>query len=77
MLGDVARRSRYVAYGDLPGLVVYLFDRFVPRVRERVGESATAMVMVVNPARWLAWTPPVPDTDGPTDPATATAGAAS
>lgn len=74
--GDVARRSRFVSYGGLPGLA-YLFDRFVPRVRERVGESATVTVLVVNPARWLAWTPPLTDADGPTDPATATAGAPS
>ncbi|MCE0487388.1 phosphotriesterase family protein [Ornithinimicrobium sediminis] len=56
--GDVARRSRYVAYGGLPGLA-YLFDRFVPRVRERVGEAATGRILLDNPARWLTWTPPV------------------
>lgn len=67
--GDVARRTRYVSYGGLPGLA-YLFDRFVPRVRERVGEFATDTALVLNPARWLAWTPPLPDADVDTDPAT-------
>lgn len=52
--GDVARRSRYVAYGGMPGLR-YLFDRFVPRVRDRVGEEAGQQLLRTNPARWLTW----------------------
>ena len=54
--GDVARRSRYVAYGGLPGMA-YLGDRFVPRVRERLGEEATDRVLRANAASWLAWRP--------------------
>lgn len=54
--GDVARRSRYLAYGGMPGLQ-YLFDRFVPRLRQEVGELATNSILVDNPASWLAWSP--------------------
>ena len=54
--GDVARRSRYRAYGGMPGLQ-YLFDRFVPRLRREVGDQATNAILVDNPARWLAWSP--------------------
>jgi 5-phospho-D-xylono-1,4-lactonase len=54
--GDVARRSRYVAYGGMPGLA-YLFDRFVPRLRQAVGDDALGSVLVANPARWLSWEP--------------------
>ncbi len=54
--GDVARRSRYTAYGGMPGLA-YLLRRFVPRVRAAVGAAATDTVLRANPARWLAWTP--------------------
>jgi len=56
--GDVARRSRYVAYGGMPGLS-YLFDRFVPRVRSRVGEEVTHQILTENPSRWLSWDPDV------------------
>ncbi len=54
--GDVARRSRYTAYGGMPGLG-YLFDRFLPRVRAAIGPDATDTVLRANPARWLAWEP--------------------
>ncbi|GAA1158735.1 phosphotriesterase [Ornithinicoccus hortensis] len=54
--GDVARRSRYTAYGGMPGLG-YLFDRFLPRVRAVIGPDATDTVLRANPARWLAWEP--------------------
>lgn len=54
--GDVARRTRYVAYGGMPGLA-YLFDRFVPRLRKVVGEAALEQLLVANPARWLSWEP--------------------
>ncbi|WP_298747008.1 phosphotriesterase [uncultured Serinicoccus sp.] len=54
--GDVARRSRYVSYGGMPGLA-YLFARFVPRVRARVGDEATDQILTENPARWLSWEP--------------------
>lgn len=51
--GDVARRSRYVSYGGLPG-IAYLGTRFVPRLRERVGAAATERILGANPMRWLA-----------------------
>ena len=54
--GDVARRSRYLAYGGMPGLR-YLFDRFVPRLRNEVGDQITDQILIDNPARWLAWSP--------------------
>ncbi len=54
--GDVARRTRYVSYGGMPGLA-YLFDRFVPRVRSAIGNTELDCVLVDNPARWLAWDP--------------------
>jgi phosphotriesterase-related protein len=52
--GDVARRTRYVAYGGMPGLS-YLGDRFVPRVVARIGRPATDRILVENPARYLTW----------------------
>ncbi len=54
--GDVARRTRYVAYGGMPGLA-YLFDRFVPRLRGAIGDAALDALLVTNPARWLSWEP--------------------
>lgn len=54
--GDVARRTRYVAYGGMPGLS-YLFDRFVPRLTETLGDTAVGTLLVANPARWLSWEP--------------------
>lgn len=50
--GDVARRSRYVAYGGLPGLA-YLGERFVPRLIRAGGDELVERVLVANPARWL------------------------
>jgi len=50
--GDVARRTRYHSYGGIPGLA-YLPQRFVPRVRERVGPRLTDQLLVANPARLL------------------------
>jgi phosphotriesterase-related protein len=50
--GDVARRTRYVAYGGMPGLT-YLEDRIVPRlIRAGRGELLEA-ALTANPARWL------------------------
>jgi phosphotriesterase-related protein len=51
--GDVARRTRYVAYGGLPGLA-YLGERFVPRLVRDGGPELADRVLVANPARWLA-----------------------
>jgi phosphotriesterase-related protein len=55
--GDVARSSRYVSYGGMPGLA-YLFDRFVPRLRGEVGDDVTTRILATNPAAWLTWSPP-------------------
>ena len=51
--GDVARASRYRAYGGLPGLD-YLDRRFLPRVREAIGPESVQQLTVANPARLLA-----------------------
>ncbi|WP_293697039.1 aryldialkylphosphatase [uncultured Agrococcus sp.] len=50
--GDVARSSRYVAYGGMPGLQ-YLGERYLPRLRERIGEDAVRTMLVGNPAAFL------------------------
>lgn len=50
--GDVARRSRYLAYGGMPGLA-YLGDRYLPRLRDRIGDDAVDRMLVANPARLL------------------------
>lgn len=52
--GDVARSTRYVSYGGMPGLA-YLGRRFVPRMRQVLGDAASERVLVDNPARWLPW----------------------
>ena len=52
--GDVARSTRFRAYGGMPGMS-YLFARFVPRLRARIGDDATEQILVANPANWLAW----------------------
>jgi len=52
--GDVARASRYVSYGGMPGLG-YLGRRFVPRLRALVGDDVTDRVLESNPQRWLSW----------------------
>lgn len=53
--GDVARRSRYVAYGGMPG-IAYLTERFAPRLASAVGAAAVRMFLADNPQRLLAWT---------------------
>jgi predicted metal-dependent phosphotriesterase family hydrolase len=50
--GDVARATRYSAYGGMPGLA-YLGERFVPRLRAEGGAELAELVLVSNPARWL------------------------
>ncbi len=52
--GDVARRSRYVAYGGMPGLQ-YLPDRFLPRVLRATSPDVVRTILVDNPARLLSW----------------------
>lgn len=51
--GDVARRSRYISYGGMPGLE-YLPIRFLPRLKEAVGAEAYDHILRRNPARLLA-----------------------
>ena len=51
--GDVARRTRYIAYGGMPGLA-YLGERYLPRLQALVGASAVERMLVTNPARLLA-----------------------
>lgn len=50
--GDVARATRYRAYGGMPGLA-YLGERVLPRLRREAGEDLVQAVLVANPARWL------------------------
>lgn len=50
--GDVARRTRYISYGGMPGLA-YLGDRYLPRLRDAVGADAVERMLVANPARLL------------------------
>ncbi len=52
--GDVARRTRYAAYGGIPGLR-YLGERFVPRLRREGGGDLADAVLRRNPQAWLAW----------------------
>lgn len=53
--GDVARRTRYIAYGGMPGLA-YLGERYLPRLRERIGDAAVDRMLIANPARLLTLT---------------------
>ena len=52
--GDVARRTRYAAYGGMPGLA-YLGARYLPRLQARVGAEATERILSHNPQRFLTW----------------------
>ena len=56
--GDVARRSRYRAYGGMPG-VDYLPRRFLPRARTRLGTTVVDAMLVDNPARVMSMSPVV------------------
>ena len=51
--GDVARRTRYSAYGGMPGLA-YLGERYLPRLRDLIGDAAVERMLVASPARLLA-----------------------
>lgn len=54
MLGlDMGRRSMLTSYGGGPG-IGYLMDRFVPRLRRRIGDDAVDRILVANPARAFA-----------------------
>ncbi|MEJ1087866.1 aryldialkylphosphatase [Microbacterium sp. Mu-80] len=50
--GDVARSTRYIAYGGMPGLA-YLGERYLPRLRALIGAPALDRMLVTNPARFL------------------------
>lgn len=50
--GDVARRTRYISYGGMPGLA-YLGERYLPRLRSAIGDAAVERMLVDNPARLL------------------------
>jgi phosphotriesterase-related protein len=50
--GDVARRTRYLAYGGMPGLE-YLPRRFLPRLHDRLGADVVDRLLIDNPARLL------------------------
>lgn len=52
--GDVARASRYRAYGGMPGLR-YLGERFVPRLSAAVGGQHVERFLRQNGGRWLMW----------------------
>ena len=52
--GDVARRTRYAAYGGMPGLA-YLPNRFLPRLRAELGPETVQTILVSNAANLLAW----------------------
>lgn len=53
--GDVARRTRYIGYGGMPGLA-YLGERYVPRLRSLIGDDAVDRMLIDNPARLLTLT---------------------
>ena len=53
---DTARPSMFRAYGGGPGLR-YLMDRFVPRIRARLGDDAVQKILVANPARLFGVAP--------------------
>jgi phosphotriesterase-related protein len=53
--GDVARASRYRAYGGMPGLA-YLGERVLPRLTADAPPGLVDLLLETNPARWLAGT---------------------
>ena len=55
--GDVARATRYIAYGGMPGLA-YLGERYLPRLRAAIGDDHVDRMLVANPARLLTLTSP-------------------
>lgn len=52
--GDVARSTRYAAYGGMPGLA-YLGERYLPRLVARIGDDAVRGILRANAQRWLTW----------------------
>ncbi|HEY5820388.1 MAG TPA: hypothetical protein VIT20_00340 [Propionibacteriaceae bacterium] len=51
--GDVARATRYRAYGGMPGLA-YLGERVLPRLEREASTELVRAVLTTNPARWLS-----------------------
>lgn len=56
--GDVARASRYRAYGGIPGLD-YLARRMRPRIEAGIGAAAFDVLLKENPAQWLQFVSPI------------------
>ncbi|GAB3127213.1 phosphotriesterase family protein [Glaciibacter psychrotolerans] len=54
--GDVARASRYIGYGGMPGLA-YLGERYLPQLRARIGADVVDALVTQNPQRFLTWAP--------------------
>ncbi|MCU1505318.1 MAG: aryldialkylphosphatase [Microbacteriaceae bacterium] len=52
--GDVARRSRYLAYGGIPGLA-YLGERYLPLLRGRVGDAVVEKILTINSQHYCTW----------------------
>ncbi|MGY4542618.1 putative metal-dependent phosphotriesterase family hydrolase [Arthrobacter sp. UYNi723] len=52
--GDVARASRYLAYGGLPGLE-YLPLRFLPRLEKALGGDFLHQALTSNPSKLLTF----------------------
>lgn len=50
--GDVARATRYVAAGGMPGLA-YLPRRFIPRLEQAIGAAAVQAILEANPHAFL------------------------
>ena len=50
--GDVARRTRYRAYGGMPGLA-YLGERVLPRLLREGSPELVTGLLVTNPRAWL------------------------
>jgi predicted metal-dependent phosphotriesterase family hydrolase len=50
--GDLARSSRYLAYGGTPGLK-FVAETIIEKVRGISGEDILNRVLVENPKRWL------------------------
>lgn len=50
--GDVARASRYISYGGMPGLQ-YLPLRFLPRLEKTLGGEFLHQALTVNPSKLL------------------------
>jgi phosphotriesterase-related protein len=62
--GDVARSTRFIAYGGMPGMA-YLPDRFLPRLARAAPPGLVDHIMSVNPARWLGRFPSSGSTSAP------------